>query len=52
MKKEIEDRDMKKEMKSMKKQQSYAVVPVMIIAASLAILMMKAQPVINSMPVA
>jgi len=40
---------MKKEMK-MKKQQSYAMVPVMLIAAGLAVFMMKAAPVINSMP--
>ena len=42
---------MKKEMK-MKKQESYAMVPVMLIAAGLAVFMMKAAPVINSMPVA
>ena len=41
---------MKKEMKSMKKQQSYAMVPVMLIAAGLAVFMMKAMPVVSSMP--
>ncbi len=42
---------MKKEIK-MKKQQSFAMIPVMVIAAGLAVFMMKAAPVINSMPVA
>ena len=41
---------MKKEMKSMKKQQSYAMVPVMIIAAGLAVFMMKAAPVVSNLP--
>ena len=42
---------MNKEIK-MKKQQSFAMIPVMVIAAGLAVFMMKAAPVINSMPVA
>ena len=43
---------MKKEIKMKKQQQSFAMVPVMVIAGILAVFMLKAAPVINSMPVA
>ena len=43
---------MKKEMKMKKQQQSFAMIPVMVIAAGLAVFMMKAAPVVSSIPVA
>ena len=43
---------MKKEIKMKKQQQSFAMIPVMVIAGMVAVFMMKAAPVINSMPVA